>query len=86
MNYPEDYINKIICGDCLEIMKEIPGGGCEDCQRFWSLKSLIESILKSEKEKSYKDGLERAYEIICGYPEANVMQPRLDIKEEIKRT
>ena len=24
MNYPEDYINKIICGDCLEIMKEMP--------------------------------------------------------------
>ena len=24
MQYPEDYINKIICGDCLEVMKEIP--------------------------------------------------------------
>lgn len=24
MNYPEDYINKIICGDCLEVMKGIP--------------------------------------------------------------
>jgi site-specific DNA-methyltransferase (adenine-specific)/modification methylase len=22
--YPNDYINKIICGDCLEVMKEIP--------------------------------------------------------------
>ena len=45
----------------------------------------ILKLLKSEKGKSYKDGLERAYEIICGYPEANVMQPRLDIKEEIKK-
>lgn len=24
MKYPEDFINKIICGDCLEIMKDIP--------------------------------------------------------------
>ena len=50
------------------------------------IEGKIQELLKSEKEKSYKDGLERAYEIICGYPEANVMQPRLDIKEEIKRT
>jgi DNA modification methylase len=24
MNYPNDYINKILCGDCLELMKGIP--------------------------------------------------------------
>lgn len=24
MKYPEDYINKVICGDCLEVMKDIP--------------------------------------------------------------
>jgi len=24
MKYPEDYINQIICGDCLEVMKDIP--------------------------------------------------------------
>lgn len=24
MNYPKDYINNIICGDCLEVMKDIP--------------------------------------------------------------
>lgn len=24
MKYPEDYINKIICGDCLEVMREMP--------------------------------------------------------------
>ncbi len=22
--YPDDFINRIICGDCLEIIKEIP--------------------------------------------------------------
>ncbi len=24
MNYPEDYINKVICGDCLEVMRGMP--------------------------------------------------------------
>jgi len=24
MNYPKDFINKIICGDCLKVMKDIP--------------------------------------------------------------
>ena len=24
MKYPQDFINKIICGDCLEVMKDIP--------------------------------------------------------------
>jgi len=24
MNYPDDYINKIICGGCLDVMKEMP--------------------------------------------------------------
>ena len=24
MIYPQDYINKIICGNCLEVMKNIP--------------------------------------------------------------
>ena len=24
MTYPNDYINKIICGDCLGVMKDIP--------------------------------------------------------------
>jgi len=27
--WPDDFINKIICGDCLEVMKEMPGG-CVD--------------------------------------------------------
>jgi len=29
LNWPEDYINRIICGDCLEVMKEMPNG-CVD--------------------------------------------------------
>jgi len=26
MNWPDDFINKIICGDCLEVMKQMPDG------------------------------------------------------------
>ena len=63
----------------------IDGVVINDVEDVDILIDFIENLLKSEKEKSYKDGLERAYEIICGYPEANVMQPRLDIKEEIKK-
>lgn len=29
MKYPEDFVNKVICGDCLEVMKEMPDG-CVD--------------------------------------------------------
>lgn len=29
MKYPDDFINKIICGDCIEVMKEMPDG-CVD--------------------------------------------------------
>ena len=24
LSYPEDFINKIICGDCLDVMKQMP--------------------------------------------------------------
>lgn len=26
MEYPKDYINKIVCGDCIKVMKDIPDG------------------------------------------------------------
>lgn len=29
MKYPQDFINKIICGDCLEVMKEMPDGSVD---------------------------------------------------------
>ncbi len=29
MKFPDDYINKVICGDCLEIMKGIPDGAVD---------------------------------------------------------
>lgn len=29
MKYPDDFINKIICGDCLEVLKDIPDNGVD---------------------------------------------------------
>lgn len=29
MNWPDDYINKVICGDCLDVMKGIPDGAVD---------------------------------------------------------
>lgn len=29
MNWPDDYIDKVICGDCLEVMKGIPDGAVD---------------------------------------------------------
>jgi DNA modification methylase len=26
VKWPDDFINKVICGDCMEVMKEIPDG------------------------------------------------------------
>ena len=29
MKYPDDFINKVICGDCLDVMKHIPDGSVD---------------------------------------------------------
>lgn len=47
MNWPEDFINKIICGDSLEVMKEMPDKSVDLCltdfpygvPRFWHNRS-----------------------------------------------
>ena len=41
MNWPDDYINKLICGDCLKIIKELPNE-CINCvitsPPYWGLR------------------------------------------------
>ena len=49
----ENWIEKIKCKR--ENHEDQLCGGCKDCQAFWGLKSLIESILKSEREKWLKE-------------------------------
>ena len=29
MNFPDEFLNKIICGDCLDVMKKIPNNSVE---------------------------------------------------------
>jgi len=48
-NQKENWVERIKCKR--ENHENQLCGGCENCQRFWGLKSLIESILKSEKAK-----------------------------------
>jgi len=39
--YPDDFINKIICGDCLEVLKKIPSESVNCCitsPPYWSLR------------------------------------------------
>lgn len=39
--WPGDFINKIICGDCLELMKKMPGESIDMCLTsppYWALR------------------------------------------------
>lgn len=29
MHYPDDFMNQILCGDCLDIMRKIPDGSVD---------------------------------------------------------
>jgi len=53
MTWPDDYINKIICGDCLEVMKGIPDDVVQCCitsPPYWGLRDYgIEGQLGLEK-------------------------------------
>lgn len=54
MNWPEDFVNKIICEDCLEGMKQMPNE-CVDMAMtsppYWGLRDYgIEQIFGEDKE------------------------------------
>ena len=60
MNWPEDFVNKIICGDCLEVMKEMPDE-CIDmiiCSPpYWGLRDYgIEQIFGGDPDCEHKWG------------------------------
>lgn len=60
LNWPDDFINKIICGDCLEVMKEMP----DECVDM-ILTSPPYSMFKDyEKEVSYTQHLDLLYDFI----------------------
>lgn len=55
MKYPDDYVNKIICGDCLEIMKGIPDKSIDlvltDPPLGWRYRPSYENIVILSKSK-----------------------------------
>ena len=53
MKWPDDYIDKIICGDCFEVMKGIPDGAVDFC-----FADPPYGINKAEWDKAYPIGFE----------------------------
>ena len=78
----ENWIEKIKCKR--ENHENQLCGGCEDCQAFWGLKSLIESILKSEKAKDRQRLLKKIEKIIDDNNDLLRWQKE-ELKEEIKK-
>jgi len=58
LNWPDDFINKIICGDCLEIMKEMPDESIDMviCSPpYWGLRDYgIEQIFEEDKNCNHE--------------------------------
>jgi len=64
MNYPKDFINKIICGDCLEVMKNIPDKSVDlvltdppylTTNEKWDKNEVINKVLSQEFYRVLKD-------------------------------
>jgi DNA modification methylase len=53
--WPEDFINKIICGDCLEVMKEMPGECIDFCiaDPPWNVGKDYEKFNDKKEENEY---------------------------------
>lgn len=58
MNWPESFINKIICGDCLEVMKDMPDGSVDmilTSPPYWGLRDYgIEQIFGEDPGCKHK--------------------------------
>jgi len=58
MNWPNDFINKIICGDCLEVMKEMPSRSIDmviTSPPYWGLRDYgFEQIFRGKSGCDHK--------------------------------
>lgn len=58
--WPDDYINRIICGDCLEVMKEMPDESVDMCMTsppYWGLRDYgTEQIFSGDVECEHEWG------------------------------
>ena len=59
--YPDDFINKIICGDCLEVMKEMPAKSIDmviTSPPYWGLRDYgFEQIFGGDKDCEHDFGI-----------------------------
>jgi DNA modification methylase len=55
MKYPEDFVNKIICGDCLELMKDIPNNSIDMIITDPPYSTPVITAYGRKKEKNYGD-------------------------------
>ena len=62
-NWPNDFINKIICGDCLDVMKEMPDGCINMCLTsppYWGLRDYgVEQIFGGDRNCEHDFKLEK---------------------------
>lgn len=64
--WPDDFVNKIICGDCLEVMKEIPAGSIDLIQSdppfsFENLSIYSPSSFLYKTKKQYLKNIDESF-------------------------
>jgi len=57
MNWPDDFVNKIICGDCLEVMKEMP----DECVDFIFTSPPFKDSSELDKRRKYPGDIDGDY-------------------------
>lgn len=76
MKYPEDFINKIICGDCLEVMKDIPREAFIFSDPPYNQKYHYDNYDDNLEEQDYRELLFNVFEgrksVIIHYPEETI--------------
>jgi len=76
MKYPEDFINKIICADCLEVMKDIPQEAFLISDPPYNQKYHYDNYDDNLEEQEYRDLLYNVFvgrkSVIIHYPEQTV--------------
>lgn len=64
MKYPEDFINKIICGDCLEVMKDIPDNSIDLVVTDPPYGINKEGITNDENLNEYYNSLSNCFRVL----------------------
>lgn len=58
MKYPDDFVNKVVCGDSFTVLKGIPAGSV-DCvvtsPHYWALRSYGNDVKELGKEKTFQE-------------------------------